>query len=123
MHLDVLISAVCLPSLGPRSPFVAVTFCPAISNLDCSQLAARPWCVPHHTDTPVPPDQGSGALLLPSPTAGPPRPFFLLPLGIVLNAFFKYIACFLEKTLKKNIEKTLIIQRETLDYFSSMILI
>ena len=56
----------------PSSPFVAVTFCPAISNLDCSQQPA--WRAPHHADIcsrtrpglpppPLPCPQGQAPLL------------------------------------------------------------
>ena len=56
----------------PSSPFVAVTFCPAICNLDCSQQPA--WHVPSHTDicsrtrpgpppTPLPCPHGQAPLL------------------------------------------------------------
>lgn len=57
----------------PPSPFVAVTFCPAISNL-LTAPRGQAWRVPHHTDTVPAPDQG----LAPPPPLSP-QPSALLP--------------------------------------------
>lgn len=85
---------------GPRSPFVAVTFCPAISNLDCSQRAARPGVFPIRLTLSVPaPEQGpDSSLPRLSPQPSTPVPFlgiysrsFLLILFLII----KYVLCFL----------------------------
>ena len=100
----------------PSSPFVAVTFCPAISNLDCSQQPA--WRVPHHADICSRTRPGLPPPPCPVPTAKPLRcPSWMFALGflllLIIFPIMKHTLCFLYKTIKKDIKKTPIIYTQS----------